>query len=224
MTVADSEALAQALAATIVALTALATAVLAASGALQAARHRFDAFGATALALATALGGGTARDLLIGATPVFWLRDPLYLATAAPVGLVVFLMADRVRSGRGRRERLLLHLDAVGLALFTLVGVETALEHGLPGLMAVVLGCITGIVGGMLRDILCGLQPLVLKEDLYATISLAGGAVHVLASRWLSPETSLVAAFLLMLAARLVVLRRRARRDAEARGRRDGGR
>lgn len=191
---------------TVQALNLVATAVLAASAALQAARSGFDAFGAVLLACVAALGGGTVRDLLLGATPVFWLRDHSYLATAAPVGLIVFLFADRVEKGSGKRLRLLLYLDALGLALFTLVGVEVARRNGVAAPMTIVLGCITGIVGGILRDMLCGLQPLVLKQDLYATISLGGGALFVALGAVTSFQTAGLIAFAGMVAMRFGVI------------------
>jgi uncharacterized membrane protein YeiH len=188
------------------ALTVLATAVMAASAAIQGARQGFDPFGATVLALVTAVGGGTLRDILIGRFPVFWIKDLTYLAVAVPVALVVFFAAKRMRAGGGRRLRLLLYLDAVGLALFTLVGVQVALSFGVTPVIAVILGCTTGVAGGMIRDVLCGLQPSILKEDLYATISLAGGGIYVIWREALDPEAGLMTAFALMTIARFYVV------------------
>ncbi|WP_424969337.1 trimeric intracellular cation channel family protein [Dinoroseobacter sp. S76] len=195
------------------ALTVLATGVMAASAAIQGARQGFDPFGATVLAIVTAVGGGTLRDILIGRFPVFWINDLTYLATAIPVALLTFLAARRMRAGGGRRLRLLLYLDAVGLALFTLVGVQIALGAGLSPVIAVILGCTTGVAGGMIRDVLCGLQPSILKEDLYATISLGGGTVFVIWREALSPETGLMTAFALMTAARFFVVWRTRPKD-----------
>lgn len=198
----------------IFALTVLATAVMAASAAIQGARQGFDPFGATVLAIVTAVGGGTLRDILIGRFPVFWIKDLTYLAVAVPVALLVFLVARRMTAGGGRRLRLLLYLDAVGLALFTLVGVQISLGVGVSPVIAVVLGCTTGVAGGMIRDVLCGLQPSVLKEDLYATISLAGGAVYVIWREALNPETGLMTAFVLMTLVRFYVVWRSRPKDA----------
>jgi uncharacterized membrane protein YeiH len=194
-------------------LTVLATAAMAVSAAIQAARQGFDLFGAGVLALVTAVGGGTLRDLLIGRFPVFWINDPTYLATAVPVGLLTWLIACRMPAGGGRRLRLLLYFDAVGLALFTLIGLQIALNAQVSMLMAVILGCVTGIAGGMFRDVLCGLQPSVLKEDLYATISLAGGVVFVVWRSVGSVETALALSFSLMIVARFWVVWRGAIRD-----------
>lgn len=191
-------------------LTVMATAVMAVSASIQAVRHGFDPFGAVVLAIVTAVGGGTLRDLLIGAFPVFWIRDLTFLATAVPVGFVTYLFAKNLKAGNGRRLRLLLYFDAVGLALFSLIGVQVAIMNGTSAPIAVVLGCITGVAGGMFRDVLCGLTPSILKEDLYATISLVGGGLYLALQYFLSEETSIISAFLAMTAARIwVVLRSR---------------
>ncbi|MEP0519367.1 MAG: trimeric intracellular cation channel family protein [Hyphomicrobiales bacterium] len=189
-------------------LTVLATAVMAASAAIQGARQEFDPFGATVLAIVTAVGGGTLRDLLIGATPVFWIKDLTYLATAVPVGMLTFMFAGKLQQGNERRLRLLMYLDAIGLALFTLVGVQVALANEIPFVSAVVLGCITGVAGGMFRDVLCGLTPSILKQDLYATISLGGGIFYIVTRPHMPNEVSLAIAFALMTTIRFVVIYR----------------
>ena len=190
------------------ALTILATFVMAATAAIQAARQNFDAFGAIVLAVVTAIGGGTLRDMLIGATPVFWLTDMTYLFTAVPVGLVTYLLSKQYGHSGGQRLQVLLYLDAIGLALFTLVGVQAGLAVGLPMVSVVVLGCVTGVAGGMFRDILCGLQPAILKQDLYATISLAGGAIFVGLRHVATENVSLIMAFLVMIVLRAIVVYR----------------
>lgn len=189
-------------------LTVVATAVMAASAAVQGVRQEFDPFGATVLAIVTAVGGGTLRDLLIGTSPVFWLQDLTYLATAVPVALVTFALGRTLKEGGGRRLRLLLYLDAIGLALFTLVGIQSALANDLPMVSAIVLGCITGVAGGMFRDLLCGIQPSILKQDLYATISLLGGLLYILALDWISEELSLILAFVFMTLFRFFIVYR----------------
>ncbi|TNF64332.1 MAG: trimeric intracellular cation channel family protein [Rhodobacteraceae bacterium] len=202
--------LGQELATLILMLGYLASAVLAASAALQGVRHGFDPFGATVLAFATALGGGTLRDLFLGRTPVFWIADPTYLAVIIPVALLAYLAARRMPSGEGQRLRLLLRLDAVGLALFTLVGVRIAQDAGAHWIIAIVLGCITGTVGGMIRDVLCNVAPAILREDLYATISLAGGALYLVLDPVIGTQAALAVSFTAMMAARLVTLARKA--------------
>lgn len=195
----------------IASLTICATAVMAASAAIQAVRHDFDLFGAIALAVVTAVGGGTLRDLLIGRTPVFWMTDMTYLATAAPVGFAFFFIARRLKSGGGKRLRLLLYFDAVGLSLFTIVGANVALAADTPAVVAIILGCLTGVAGGVIRDVLCGVQPSILKEDFTATISLAGAAVYVLALEVISETAAMAAVFVVMTVVRCVVVRLRER-------------
>jgi len=188
----------------------LATAVLAASAVLQALRNDMDLYGATVLAFATALGGGTMRDLFLGRFPVFWIEDPVFLYVIIPVSVGAFFVGSRMVSGGGQRYRLLMQLDAVGLALFTLIGVRIAEEMHTGWVVAIVIGCVTGTVGGMIRDILCNVTPSILKRDLYASISLAGGALYLALSLVSSPELSLLISFLAMLVTRLIVLRRSA--------------
>lgn len=195
-------------------LTLLATAVMAASASFQAHRAEMDAFGATVLAIATGMGGGTLRDLFLGNTPVFWIDDLRYMAVAIPVALLGFLLATRMPSGNGQRLSVLLHLDAIGLALFTLTGLQVALGFGVHPLMAIVLGCITGTAGGMIRDLLCNMTPSLLKEDLYATISLAGGGIYISLLPISGETPALAISFGAMLLARIVVLARTRARES----------
>ncbi|MBO9407739.1 trimeric intracellular cation channel family protein [Shimia sp. R9_1] len=187
--------------------TIIATAVMAASASIQGVRHTLDLFGATLIGVATAVGGGTLRDLLLGRTPVFWIEDLSYLATAVPVAVAMYFVATRLPSGNGRRLRLLMQLDAIGLALFTLVGVRVALDMSTHPAIAVVIGCITGIVGGIIRDVLCNVTPSVLKEDLYATVSLIGGGIYVLSAPIIGETLSFALCFGLMLIARLILIK-----------------
>lgn len=190
----------------ILSLNVLATGVMAASASIQAVRQDFDPVGAIFLSVVTAVGGGTLRDLMIGASPVFWLTDPTYISTAVPVGLATYYLANRMEGGAGQRRKLLAYLDAIGLALFTLVGLRVALGHGIAPPFAVILGCITGIGGGIFRDVLSGLTPIVLRKDIYATLSLAGGALYILLLPHVRAEISLTVAFLSIAIARVIVV------------------
>ncbi|MCK8464781.1 trimeric intracellular cation channel family protein [Aliiroseovarius sp. S1339] len=194
-------------------LSLLATAVMAASAAIQAHRVHMDLFGATVLAIATSMGGGTLRDLFLGLTPVFWITDTRYLATAVPVALISFAFATRMSSGGGRRLKMLMQLDAIGLALFTLTGVQVALDAGISPVLAIVIGCVTGTAGGMIRDLLCNMTPSLLKEDLYATLSLLGGAVYLALLTYLGDTLAAGISFAVILAARLLVLQLKPPRD-----------
>ena len=159
----------------------LACAVCAISGVLAAEGKRIDLFGVVVLALVTAVGGGTIRDVCLD-TRVFWLKDPGTLLSALLAGLATFLL---VRFSR-LPNRALLIADAFGLALFGIVGTEKALLLGANGVSAIVLGIITGVAGGILRDVLRSEIPWVFRSEVhwYATTVFFGALVFVLLHRW----------------------------------------
>jgi len=178
--------------------------VFAVTGALAAGRKRMDVFGMTVLALATALGGGTARDLVLGAQPVFWVADPLYVAVGASAALLTFTVARLWRLP----PRLLLVGDAFGLAVFTVIGAGKALAMDVSPLICILMGVMTGTVGGMIRDILSGEIPLILRREIYATASLSGAVVYVVLAVFV-PHTWIAAAagVAVVLAMRLAAIR-----------------
>jgi uncharacterized membrane protein YeiH len=147
------------------------------SGGLAGVQARLDVFGVVVLAVVVGLAGGITRDLLIGIAPQTF-RDWRYLALAGGAGVVTFLAYPALE----RLERPILVLDAAGLALFSVTGASTALDHHVGAVGAVVLGAITGVGGGVLRDILLREIPVVLRTGLYAIPALAGAAVVVGAS------------------------------------------
>lgn len=147
-----------------------AVAVNALTGVLEAERKQLDLLGAIIVAVATALGGGTLRDLLLDRS-VFWIADQNYLLTAVVFGIATFFVIRR----RPIPPRWFLIPDAVGLALFTVIGTQVAMTWHAPWLAASLLGVITGVFGGVLRDILCNEVPLVLRVgELYATAAWVG--------------------------------------------------
>jgi len=154
------------------------TFVFAVSGALLAVRRRLDLFGVLVLALAAGNAGGLLRDLLIGAVPPAAISDWRYLAVSLTAGLVVFCwypLSERLPNLSNR----ILIFDAAGLALFAVVGTQKALGYRLNPVMAALLGMLTGIGGGMLRDVLVMQIPAVLRSDLYALAALVGAAIVV---------------------------------------------
>lgn len=147
------------------------------SGIRLASAKKFDWFGAYVVGVVTAIGGGTVRDLLLDVTP-FWMTDPIYLVCSGIALLWVILFG-----------KYLIHLnntffifDSIGLALFTVVGVGKTLALGYPFWVAVVMGCITGSVGGVLRDVSINEIPLVFRKDLYAMACVIGGLVYWICS------------------------------------------
>lgn len=150
-------------------------AVFAISGALVAARKGMDPFGVIVIAVVTAIGGGTLRDVLLARHPIFWFENVAYLAVI--IAAAVFTMIyTRFRTAP---LKALLIADAFGLALFTVSGAQIAEQQALPGLIVVLMATITGTAGGVLRDMLCAEVPLILRRDIYATASIAGAAVYV---------------------------------------------
>lgn len=147
------------------------------TGGIAAVRKGLDVFGVVVLAIAVGIAGGIVRDLLIGRPPETF-RDGRYLAAAAAAGAVTFLVP---RLAQGPRRSIDV-LDAAGLALFSVAGASTALDSGVPPVQAVMLGAITGIGGGMLRDILVNEVPEVLRGGLYAVPALLGAGIVVVAS------------------------------------------
>src|ERR1051325_5109842 len=148
------------------------------SGAAAGVKYRLDLFGVLVLSFATATAGGITRDLLIGAVPPSALRDWRYLGISIVAGLVVFLSSRRAERPH-RLRNLVLTFDAAGLALFAVSGTQKALGHGLDPVMAALLGMLTAIGGGMMRDVLVSDIPVVLRSDLYAVAALAGAMVVV---------------------------------------------
>ena len=153
--------------------------VFAISGALVAVRKDLDLFGVMVLAGTTGLGGGFLRDVLIGATPPAALADWRYLIVPVAAGLVVFVFHGAV----GRLERQVSVFDAFGLSLFCVAGALKALDYGLGPAPAALMGMVTGIGGGMVRDVLAGRVPVVFRGELYATPALGGAVVVVLGER-----------------------------------------
>ncbi len=153
--------------------------VFAVTGALVAVRKNLDIFAALVLAGVTGLGGGFIRDVLIDATPPAALTDWRYLLVPVAAGLLTFAFHPAI----GRLERLVTVFDAVGLALFCVTGALKAVEYGLGPVPAALMGMVTGIGGGMMRDVLAGHVPVVFEGNLYATPALSGAVVAVLLDR-----------------------------------------
>ncbi len=154
--------------------------VFAITGALVGVRKRLDIFGVLVLAGVTGLGGGLLRDVLIGATPPAALADWRYLMVPVAAGLVTFVFHPAV----GRFERVINVFDAAGLGLFGVTGALKALDYGLGPVPAALLGMVTGIGGGIARDLLAGRVPVVFSSELYATPALLAATWAVLADGW----------------------------------------
>jgi uncharacterized membrane protein YeiH len=180
-----------------------AVAVNALTGVLDAGRKNMDLVGVVMVGTATALGGGTVRDVLLQ-RPVFWLGEQVYLIVAVATTLVIFFAVRGLRLP----PRLFLIPDAIGLALFTIVGTQIALQWQAPWLAASLLGVITGVVGGVVRDVLCNEVPLVfVRGELYVTAAWIGAMVLIgLQALGVSPVASAWAGMTTVLAIRLAAM------------------
>ena len=177
--------------------------VFAVSGALVASRKEMDVVGFAMLGSVTGIGGGTIRDVLLGIEPVFWVTQPAYLVTCVVVAVATFFVAHIPQS----RERLLLWFDAVGISLFCVTGADVALANGAGPTIAIALGVATATFGGIIRDILGGESPIILKQEIYITAALLGAAVFVLLSAWGVPhDAAAVAGFCAAFALRAAAL------------------
>jgi uncharacterized membrane protein YeiH len=154
--------------------------VFAVTGGLVAVRKQFDIFGVFVLAGATGLGGGFLRDVLIDATPPAALEDWRYLLVPVAAGAMTFVFHPAF----GRLERIITVLDGAGLGLFCVTGALKAVDYGLEPVPAALMGMVTGIGGGMVRDLLAGRVPVVFSSELYATPALLGATWAVLGNYW----------------------------------------
>ena len=177
-------------ASTLLVLDLVGTFVFALSGGVAAVKERLDLFGVLVISFAAASAGGIMRDLLIGAVPPAAISDWRYLGVSLLAGLVVFFWFPRSERLR-KLNNLVLVFDAAGLALFAVAGTQKALGYGLNPVMAPLLGMLTGIGGGMLRDLLISEIPTVLRSELYAVAALAGAIVVVVGSVLNFPPTAM---------------------------------
>lgn len=175
--------------------------VFAISGGLVAIRHRLDILGVFVVCLLPAIGGGTLRDLLLG-IPVFWLQSPMIIFVALAGGL------SAIAYKYWTQVKLLVWADAVGLALFAVVGTLKTFELGFGLTICVMMGTITATAGGLLRDVVCNEPPLLLREDIYATAALAGSALcYAMLSHEVDDIWALVAGGTLVFFIRALVLK-----------------
>jgi uncharacterized membrane protein YeiH len=159
--------------------------VFAVSGALAAGRKHLDWLGVAVIALVTAIGGGTVRDVLLNRHPIFWIANPAYLLVClAATALTLLYVHLRIPAPRA-----LLVADALGLAFFTISGAQIAEQSGLSWLLAILMGAITGVAGGMVRDVLCNEIPLILRRgQLYASSAIVGAALYLVLERAGTPR------------------------------------
>lgn len=186
------------------ALDLIGTAAFAASGAWAGVRRKMDLFGVLVLALVTATGGGTLRDILLGDFPPFCFKDETYLAISIAVGLGIFFFHRRLAF----LQHPLLYFDAIGLGTFVVIGTGKALDYNMGFIGAVMMGVITATAGGALRDVLSNQIPLILRKEVYASACLAGGALlFLLHQTSVDPPVAALVAALTVIGLRLLAIR-----------------
>lgn len=179
------------------------TAIFAITGALAAGRKRMDVFGVVVLGCVTALGGGTLRDMILGNQPVFWISDSLYLIVPIATAICTFMLVQYWRLP----TRALIYADAAGLAVFTVIGFRSGFQATQMYSIAIVMGMTTGVAGGIIRDVLSGEIPLILRREVYASASLCGGTLLALLTYLqLSSLLAVPLAVLVTFAIRLIAL------------------
>jgi uncharacterized membrane protein YeiH len=178
--------------------------VFALSGALVASRKQMDIVGFALLGSVTGIGGGTIRDVVLGALPVFWVQKPFYLLTCVLVSCAAFFVAHLIQS----RQKFLIWADAVGLALFSVTGADIAQNNGAGAVIAIALGVATATFGGIIRDILSGDSPIILRREIYVTAAFLGATIFVLGQYLgLPKDAALVAGFASAFALRAAAIR-----------------
>lgn len=154
----------------------LGTLVFAISGVMAAVEKKFDLVGAFVLGFVTALGGGTLRDLLIGQTPVSWMLDINYIIVVIIAIPICYLALGPIRKLR----KSLFLFDAIGIALFTVLGMQKTLDVGLIPIIAMFMGVVSAVFGGVIRDVLANEVPLIFRKEIYASACFAGAIVYYL--------------------------------------------
>lgn len=180
------------------------TFVFAVSGIMVAIQKKFDFFGVIILAFVTAVGGGTLRDLMIGSTPVDWMKSDLHVIAILSAVPICYFLSTQLQKVR----KTFLIFDTLGIGLFTVLGIEKSLEIGLSPVVAVMMGIVSAVFGGVLRDVLSNDIPMVFRKEVYAFACLSGAAVYLgLNYIGTSTELNMILAISVVIAIRLLSLR-----------------
>ncbi|MDA8327763.1 MAG: trimeric intracellular cation channel family protein [Betaproteobacteria bacterium] len=181
-----------------------AVAVCAITATLEAQHRELDWFGAVVIAVIAGIGGGTLRDILLGRLPVYWVHDPSYVVVGTLACTITFFLIRHLNLPKD----FFLIPDAIGLALFTVIGTNIALKFNTDWLIASLMGVITGVFGGVIRDILCNEIPLIFRTDIYATASLAGAILFILLNQFnINHDLAVLFSMTSIVTARLAAIR-----------------
>ena len=181
----------------------LGTFAFAISGIRHAAAKHFDWFGGYVCGIAVAIGGGTIRDVMLGATP-FWMTNPFYMICTALALVFVVIFSKHME---GLRNTWFV-FDTLGLALFTIAGIQKSLAYGQPFWVAIIMGCITGSAGGVIRDVLLNNEPVIFQREIYAMAAVLGGVTYWILAEISSPiEVTVISSFLVTCLMRFLAVR-----------------
>ena len=181
----------------------LGTFAFAISGIRHAAAKHFDWFGGYVCGIAVAIGGGTIRDVMLGATP-FWMTNPFYMICTALALLFVIVFSKHME---GLRNTWFV-FDTLGLALFTIAGIQKSLVFGQPFWVAIIMGCITGSAGGVIRDVLLNNEPVIFQREIYAMAAVLGGVTYWILAELDAPiEVTVISSFLVTCLMRFLAVR-----------------
>ncbi|EDP70324.1 putative transmembrane protein [Flavobacteriales bacterium ALC-1] len=162
----------------------LGTIAFAISGVLVAMNKRMDPFGVFIIAFVTAVGGGTLRDLLIGSTPVFWMKDMIFIYVIAAATFLAIAFRNQIKHLR----RSLFLFDTIGIGLYTVIGIEKGLNAGLHPIICIALGTMSACFGGVIRDILCNEIPVIFRKEVYATACIVGGSMYFVLREFIADQ------------------------------------
>jgi len=181
-----------------------AVAVCAITATLEAQRRELDLFGVATIAVIAGIGGGTVRDILLGRLPVYWIHDPIYVVVGISAAMLTFYFERKLAIPKN----FFLLPDAIGLALFTVIGTSVAISLHVHWFIAALMGVITGVFGGVIRDILCNEIPLIFRTDIYATAALIGALLLLaLDGMGMHHEHALIVAMVVIVGIRLAAIR-----------------
>ncbi|MCI5083296.1 MAG: trimeric intracellular cation channel family protein [Saprospiraceae bacterium] len=179
------------------------TFVFAVSGVLAGVERKFDLFGVFILGLVTAIGGGTLRDILIGSTPVGWMKNEVYIYLILAAIPFCYVLKDRVN----KLKRSFFLFDTIGIGLFTILGLKKTLAFGLSPMIAVMMGIVSAVFGGVIRDVLSNKEPLIFSKEVYAFACLAGALVFLAAQYLVLENIAIVISICVVITIRILAIR-----------------
>lgn len=182
----------------------LGTFVFAVSGALAATEKKFDLFGVLMLGIVTAIGGGTLRDLLIGSTPVGWMRNEIYIYIILGAIPLVYFFKNHIMKLR----KSFFLFDTIGIGLFTILGLEKTLSAGLSPLIGVMMGVVSAVFGGVIRDVLSNEVPLIFRKEIYASACFAGAIIYLGINEFAPDSVAIVVSILSVIIIRILAVKK----------------